>query len=307
MNSKWLKKEKIFSKRWFFEYLLIIFGSFIIASSYVLFISPFKIIPGGVYGISIIIHYLTKDIFLSFADGLPIGATALFFNIPLAWASYKILGKSSIWKTITTFFLTAFFVDLITYWNGLKPIVENDALLSSIYGGVILGIGVGLIFKAYSTSAGTDVIAKIIAKYFHLQVGNTIIIVDSIIVLIGLIAFADWRIPLYSWITIFIFGKVVDIILQGFSFDKAVFIISEKNQIISDVIINELNRGGTYLKGKGMYNNSEKEIILTVINYRELPLLKKYIYEIDPNAFLTIINATEIVGKGFKSFEEKNR
>jgi uncharacterized membrane-anchored protein YitT (DUF2179 family) len=131
------------------------------------------------------------------------------------------------------------------------------------------------------------------------------IYVDSVIVLVGLAVFRDWKIPLYSWIVIFITGKVIDIVMTGLSNDKSIFIISEKHEEIRDKIINNLNRGGTYIEGKGMFNMAERKIIFTVVSRRELFILEEYVHEIDPNAFLTVLDATEILGEGFKSLKEK--
>ena len=120
-----------------------------------------------------------------------------------------------------------------------------------------------------------------------------------------MLVFRDWKIPLYSWIVIFITGKVIDVVLQGVSYDKSLFIISDKHEEIRDKIINNLNRGGTYIEGKGMFNMADRKIIFTVVNRRELFLLEEYIHEIDPKAFLTVLDATEILGEGFKSLKEK--
>jgi uncharacterized membrane-anchored protein YitT (DUF2179 family) len=129
--------------------------------------------------------------------------------------------------------------------------------------------------------------------------------VDSVIVLVGVLVFQDWKIPLYSWIVIFITGKVIDIVLTGMSSDKSIFIISEKHEEIRDKIINNLNRGGTYIEGKGMFNMAERKIIFTSVSRRELAILEEYIHEIDPRAFLTVLDATEVLGEGFKSLKEK--
>jgi uncharacterized membrane-anchored protein YitT (DUF2179 family) len=131
------------------------------------------------------------------------------------------------------------------------------------------------------------------------------IYVDSVIVLVGLVVFADWKIPLYSWIVIFITGKVIDVVLEGITYDKTLFIISDKFEEIRDKIINDLNRGGTYIHGKGMYNGIDKTIIFTVVSRRELAILEEYIHQIDSMAFVTVINANEILGEGFKSLNEK--
>jgi len=292
------------SKKFLKNYALIILGAFVVASGYVFFITPYKIIPGGVYGISIVIHYLTAGVFSGFPEGLPVGMTALCFNIPLMFAAYKLLGTSSLPKTITTFVATAVFVDLLTLFHGYEQIVVGDPLLASIYGGVMIGVGVSLIFKAKATSAGTDVIGKIITKYLRLPIGTSIIIVDSAVVLIGLIAFGDWAVPLYSWITIFVYGKVVSIMQEGLSTDRAVFIITSKSEEIGEMIITKLKRGGTFFHGKGMYNGKEQEIVYTVVNSRQIPKLRENIYKIDPTAFITILPAKEILGKGFKALDE---
>jgi uncharacterized membrane-anchored protein YitT (DUF2179 family) len=294
--SFFLLKEKPFTRKWFISHTLILFGSFILATGFVLFITPYKIIPGGVYGISIVLHYLF---------GTPVGLVALCFDIPLTIIGIKILGPRFGYKTVLGFSLTAIFTDTLTYFWGFKPLVEGDALLSSIFGGVMVGLGLGLIFRSKATSGGSDIIAMIIAKYTRLPLGMLMIYVDSVIVLIGFFVFRDWKIPLYSWIVIFITGKVIDIVMTGMSNDKSIFIISEKHEEIRDKIINNLNRGGTFIDGKGMYNMAERKIIFTVVSRRELFILEEYIHEIDPNAFLTVLDANEILGEGFKSLKEK--
>ena len=289
------------------SYLQIIIGSLIVAIAYVFFITPQKIIPGGVYGISIILHYKTIGLFDFLPNGLPIGTTALFFNIPLVIIAYKVFGQGSLSRTIVTFVSTALFVDLLTFFsgdNGLIQALGDDILLSCVFGSFILGFGVAMILRAKGTSAGTDVVAKIVTKYSHIPIGYTLIIIDSIIVILGLIAFGDWKIPLYSLFTVFVYGKAVDIFMQGLSFDKAVFIISDKNEQISKKIINDLHRGGTFFHGKGMYNGTEKNVIFTVIGNRQVVTLREFIHQVDPKAFLTILDATEILGEGFRSIED---
>jgi len=291
-----LLKEKPFTRKWFISYSLIISGAFILAAGFVFFITPYKIVPGGVYGISIVLHYLF---------GTPVGIVALMFDIPLTLLGIKFLGPRFGVKTVVGFSLTAIFTDTLTWIWGFKPLVEGDALLSSIFGGVIVGLGLGLIFKSRATSGGSDIVAAIIAKYTKLPLGQLMILVDSVIVFFGLIVFQDWKIPLYSWIVIFITGKVIDAVLEGISYDKSLFIISEKHEEIREKIINNLNRGGTFIDGKGMYNMAERKIIFTVVSRRELSMLQEYIHQIDPNAFMTIIDASEILGEGFKSLKEK--
>lgn len=291
-----LQKDEIFSKRWLKNYSLIVVGAFIMAAGFVLFITPYKFVPGGVYGISIVIHWML---------GTPVGLIALCFDIPLTIIGIKVLGPRFGMKTVVGFFSTAVFMDTITYFYGSEPLVPGDPLLSAIFGGLFIGLGLGLIFKSKATSGGSDIVAMIIGKYTKLPMGQLMILVDSAIVSIGLIAFQDWKIPLYSLIVIFITGKVVDLVLEGANYEKVLFIISDKSEEIRNKIVIDLNRGGTYLKGEGMWGHNEKSIVFTVVNRREMTMLQEYIHHIDPKAFVTVLNATEILGNGFKSLKEK--
>lgn len=294
--SSIFQTEKLFSLKWFKSYALIVVGTFLVAVGYVLFISPNKIVPGGIYGISIMLHHLL---------GTPIGLTALAFNIPLTLIGTKLLGPRFGAKTVVAFVLTSVYVDLLSYFYGSLPLVPDETLVSCIFGGLFIGIGVAFTFKAKATSGGSDVIAMILQKYTRLPLGQLMMMVDSAIVILSFVAFGDWRIPLFSWITIFVLGRVVDTAMHGFSYDKTLFIISDKHNEIRNSIIVDLKRGGTFLHGEGMYNHDSKQIIFTVVNPRELYMLEEYIHRIDPEAFIAVLDAYEILGKGFKSLSEK--
>lgn len=292
-----IKPEKLFSRSWYISMGMIVAGALFIAAGYVLFITPYKIVPGGVYGISIIIHHVFN---------LPVGAMALFFNVPITLLGIKILGPRFGTKTITGFLLTSTFIDTLTYILGNDPLqLENDMLMSAVYGGVVIGFGVALLFKAKATCGGTDMVGMILSKITQRPVGQLMIFVDSAIVLLGFLVFRDWRIPLYSWVTIFVLGRTVDLVMEGFGYEKCLFIVSDEYQKIRDVIINDLNRGGTFLQGNGMYNNRDKQIIFTVMNRREVAILKSAIRRIDPKAFITVMDGSEILGEGFRSLNDK--
>jgi len=308
-------KEKFLSKEWFYSYTLIAIGSFILAAGFIYFIDPHKIVPGGVYGIGIVVKNITagamgggiKIPFLSepiFQDGLGIGFVGLMLNIPLTIIGIKMLGPRFGIKTVIGFVLTSIFIDFLD--ANFTGALVDDVLLSCVFGGVLIGFGLGLIFKSRATSGGSDIIAMILAKYTKMSLGILMIVVDSVIVLFGLLVFKDWKIPLYSWIVIYITGKVIDATLQGVSYDKALFIISDKYKEISNKIINDLERGGTLLHGTGMYNGLDKKIIYTNVNRREQSILKNFIKDIDPDAFMTVIDANEVLGQGFKSIQEED-
>jgi uncharacterized membrane-anchored protein YitT (DUF2179 family) len=295
--GKFITREKFLTGKWFKAYGLIILGSFLIAGGYIYFINPHKLVPGGIYGISIVIHHLFN---------FPIGITSLAFNIPLTIIGIKVLGPRFGAKTVTGFVLTSVFVDLMYMLNKEQiALTGDDVLLSAVFGGVTIGIGVGLVFKAKASSGGSDAIAMMISKVTKLPVGQVMMGVDAIIVFIGLAAFRDWKMPFYAWITIFIMGKMIDVVLHGMSYDKTVMIISNKYEEIRQKIITDLNRGGTLIEGKGMYNGEERKIIYTVVNRREVAILEEHISKIDPDAFMTVTDANEILGKGFKSLNEK--
>jgi len=298
-------KQKLFSTRWFVDYGLITLGSFIMAVGYVFFITPHKIVPGGVYGLGIIVHYLTKGMAV-WPDGFPIGLFNLLVNIPLTYIGIKMLGPRFGIKTIYGFVSSSILMDGITMMRmvGDAPLVQ-DVLLSCIFGGVLIGIGLGLIFKSKATSGGSDIIAMILTKYTRIPIGQMLIWVDSAIVLVALAAFKDWQIPLYSIIVIYITGRAVDLLLEGANYNKAMIIISDEHEKIRDKIVIDLERGGTYLKGVGMYTNAEKSVIFTVVSRREVAVLEEQIAVIDPHAFITIMDASEILGEGFRSLKHK--
>ncbi|HPE41128.1 MAG TPA: YitT family protein, partial [Bacteroidales bacterium] len=282
-------QDKLFSKKWFISYSYLVIGTFILALGYSFFMTPYKIIPGGIYGISIVLHH---------KFGFPVGMAALFFNLPLTLIGLKMLGPKFGVKTFVCFLLTALFTDGVVLLWGHDPLqLQDEVLLASIFGGVIMGVGVGLIFRSRASSGGSDVIASILSKYTKIPLGTQLMIVDSVIVLIGFAVFQDWKIPLYSWLTIFIMGKVIDMVLHGFTDDKTVFIISSKSEEIRMAIIHDLKRGGTIFNGKGMFTKEEKEVLYTVVNRREVSDLVHYIFAIDPEAFISIQDAHEIIGK----------
>lgn len=297
MNKK--TSEAMFSAKWFKAYALILAGAFIVAAGFVFFINPHRIVPGGVYGIGIVVNYLTKDLFAWAPEGFPIGLTGLILNIPLTLLGIKLLGPRFGVKTVVGFILTSVFIDGLHFFLG-HDLMVDDALLSSIFGGVLIGFGLGLIFRSKATSGGSDIIAMILAKYTRLPVGQLIMYVDSAIVLLALVAFGDWKIPLYSWIVIFITGKVIDITLDGIGHDKALIIISNQYELIRTKIITDIRRTGTLFKATGMYENKEREVVFVTVNRLEAHILREYIYEIDPRAFIVIVDATEILGEGFR-------
>ena len=309
-------KEKIFSAEWFQTYATLFLGSLVIATGYTFFMTPYKIVPGGIYGISTILNHKL---------GFPIGMAALCFNLPLSLLGVKILGKQFGVKTFICFLLVAMFADGLPWmlehvfgyphYMAIDPLqlvqggidnpdsAKEGVLLASIFGGVVIGIGAGLILKTRSSSGGTDVLSSILHKLTRKPLGMMQMTVDSVIVILGFIAFPDWKTPFYSLITIFIMGKVIDIVLGGYSGDKTFFIVSEKTEDLRHYILSELHRGGSIIPVNGMWNRTEKEMIMTVVHRKEVTTLQRAIAHIDPNAFTMILDAKEIIGQGFKKLD----
>jgi uncharacterized membrane-anchored protein YitT (DUF2179 family) len=286
--------ERLLTWKWWRSYLLILCGSIIMASGYVYFIVPYKIVPGGVYGIGIILYYLFH---------FPTGLSGLLMNIPLILLGMRVLGPRFGAKTLIGMVLTSTAIDVLTRFWGDKPLVPGEPLLSAVFGGVLIGAGLGLIFKARATTGGSDIIAQVIAKWTNGPIGQILVYVDSFIVIFGVIAFRNIELALYAIITIYVTGKVLDSLLTGMGYLKSVMIISDRPDEIRTVILHKLDRGGTFLNGQGMYKHEEKRIVLTALSRRELAILEDQVKLIDPKAFMIITDAFEIKGHGFKPLE----
>ncbi len=300
-------KNKPLSFRWFMSWGAILLGSAILALSFVLFITPYKIIPGGVFGIGIILN--------SFFPDIQVGTFGLCLDIPLLILAFFTLGSGVGAKTIFSAIATPLLMNLFTSMIGSSPEtifggamnLSNDILLSSIFGGATMGVGLGFIFANHGTSGGTDIISMIITKYSRIQLSKAIIMVESCVILIGLVIFGDWKLPLYSVVTIFTLTRVIDYMLEGVSSDKLLFIISDKYDDIRGFIFEDLQRGGTFIKAEGMYTKEEKNIIFVVINRKQLPIFQSRLKGIDPHAFMVVVEAHETLGEGFKPLVENTK
>jgi uncharacterized membrane-anchored protein YitT (DUF2179 family) len=289
-------KHEMFSASWFRAYAFIVAGAILISVGYVFFITPHKIVPGGIYGISIILHH---------SFGTPVGLVALLFNIPLTIMGIKVLGPRFGAKTITGFVLTSACMDGLSYAYIAGPLVPDDPLLSAIFGGFFIGIGVGFLFKAKATCGGTDLIAMMFGKWTGHPLGQLMMLIDSTIVLSGALIFADFALPMYSLLAILVMGKMIDAVLQGVSYEKVVLIVSDQYEAIGRKITADLHKGGTFFESEGMYNGRKRKLIFTVVNRRSLALLQQFVYEIDQTAFITVMNADEILGEGFRQLAKK--
>ncbi len=267
------------------SYLWIALGCLLTALSFNFFFIPNQIAPGGVSGIGTVIFHLF---------GLPVGVTMLVLNIPLFLIGIKQMGGSFGIRTLIATIMLSFMIDLIKV-----PPLTQDPLLASIYGGVLMGTGLGLVFRMNATTGGTDLFAKLIHRYFpFISVGWVLFFIDFIVVVAAGIVFGPSQ-ALYAVVSLALGAKIIDLVQEGLNTAKAVFIISDMAPTISDRIMQEMDRGVTLLHGQGAYTRREKEVILCVINRMQMSRLKGIIHEIDPLAFVLVADVREVMGEGF--------
>ena len=269
------------------KYFLAIAGGALvgIGESWILF--PLKITTGGFNGIGMLVYYLCK---------VPIGLVSILLNLPLFFISFEKLGNKYSIKTLISMIIMSLMLEVAREWNPLT----YDMFLASIFGGIILGVGIALCLKGESTTGGTDLVAKIIqTKNKHIEIGNIILTLDALIIAIASFTFENIEIALYSGISVFIMTKVIDFILDGGKYRKAIFVITNKSNEISKYIITEVKRGVTKINATGEYSGKNKDILLCVANKREIPKIKEEIKKIDEESFTIITTVTEAIGKGF--------
>ena len=261
----------------------IISGLIFISLSINLFLAPHSLVVGGASGVGIILDKLFN---------IPISVTNLIINIPLLLIAIKIKGYSFVRDT---FFTTVLFSLILQLTSGLSPIY-TDLINAAVFGGTLTGIGVGLIFLGNATTGDSDLLATIIHQYYpYFSTARIMLVIDMLIVLSGMFVLGMTP-ALYALIAIYIMGKVIDVVLGGFDFAKAVFITSSNSTAIGLTLTSQLSRGATYIDCKGIYTNENKGMILIVVSKREIHKLKEIVYELDKNAFVIINDVREIQG-----------
>lgn len=282
------KKRIIKSRKMILQVIQIAIGTALMAFAVDLFLLPNQISSGGFSGIGTILYYLFE---------FPIGTTTLLLNIPLFIIALIKDGKKFFLNAVIGTAFLSFFLNSFQRFNALT----QDRFLACIYGGIIIGIGTAIVLKASSSTGGTDLVAHIVRKFIPwFRTSMTIIFLDTLIIAANVLFFRELEIGLYSAITIYIMGKIIDLFFEGIDFAKMILIISPKNQEISKRVNIQMRRGATALYGKGMYKNEDKQILMCVVSRGEVRHIMKIIRDIDKNAFIIITNAREVYGKGFK-------
>lgn len=272
------------------NYSFIISGSFITAIGVVGFLIPNKIVTGGTAGLSIIFHYLFN---------LPTGVLMFMINTPLLLISIKHLGKRFALRTIITIILLSGFIDLLAEIFHF-PVLSTNTILSTIYGGMAVGIGLGLIFKGDSSAGGSTILAKIATAKMGLRPGNVILFLDIIVVISAGIVFKNIELSLWSMTSIFVASKFIDIVLTGIKQNKIVHISSTNLEVLKRTITTEMGITGTLIKGDDLHFDNSRNIIFLSINKNRIIALKDLVEEHDKNASLIVLEATELLGSSRK-------
>ncbi|MFC5469752.1 YitT family protein [Cohnella suwonensis] len=276
-----------FSKntRTIFSYLSILVGSFFIAASFNLFLLPNQIASGGVSGISVILNSLA---------GIAPAYMQWALNIPLFIAGFLVLGRHFGFKTAVGTVMLPLFVLLTSHWD--PP--TREPLLGALYGGLGVGLGLGIVFRGRGSTGGLDVAAQIVHRVFDIRLGLAVAMLDGLVILsAGL--FISLENALYALIGLFATSKTIDIIQTGLQTSKAAFIISRNPERVSSAILHELDRGLTRLQGVGGYTGDDRPVLLAVVGQNEVVRLKLLVRDADPDAFIIITNAAEVLGEGF--------
>ena len=323
MDIQKTMKETVAHLGWWRDMILIVIGCTMVAAGFVFFINPYNIVPGGVYGAGIVLHNIFPTV--------QVGTFGYLMDIPLLIAAIIIFGKQFGGRTLFAACITPGLMNIISSLayptkealHALDPAqllggaidLSDHLMLTCILGGTILGSGLGLVVRSNATTGGTDIVAMMLNKYLHIPFSRGVLMADSCVVIAGLLVIGfgigidggeagGWLLSLYSLICIFVSSRVIDYVIDGASYDKLLFIISNENDKLRNFIIHDLERGATFLKASGMYTKEDKEMIFLVVSRREVALVQRKVKSIDPKAFLVVTDAYDTYGEGFKAFPE---
>ena len=276
------------------RYLGIMAGCLVAAASINLFVVPSSLLTGGVTGIAIIFYFLA---------GLPIGIQTLAYNVPLLIASYKLLGKKYTIDVVIGTVMFSFALDATKFLSGMLPL--DDLMLASIYGGIFNGIGYGIVFRMNGSTGGFDILGAIFKKYYSMDIGSVIFGFNCLIVAVagGLFSINS---AMFTLICMYVTSQMTNKIIDGFNQRKVILIISDHAKDIADGIIADIGRGVTFLNGEGAYTGDPKKIVMVVVSMTQIAKIKIVVNTVDRNAFMMILAASEVQGRGFTRPNRQN-
>lgn len=311
------------SWQWWRSLLLIFVGCSIMGTAYVLFINPYNFVPGGVYGMAIVMHNIFPSI--------QVGTFGYMFDIPLMITALIIFGGKFGARTVLAAAYTPGFMNLLTHLvypdeaavESLDPAqllggnlnLTDDLLVAALLGAILTGIGMGIVVRQQATTGGTDIVAMLLQKYTGLKFSTGIFYADGFVVLAGLLVIgfgfmidapdpSGWLLTIYSLVIIYVSSRVLAYMLDGASYDKLLFIITDHHAELKRFILEDLERSATYIRSRGMYTDAEREMIFLVVSRKEVRRVQQQIKQIDPRAFLVVTDAYDTYGEGFKAFPE---
>jgi len=317
--------EPMGSWAWWRSWFLIFFGCSVMGAGFVLFINPYNFVPGGIYGLGIVLHNIFPSV--------QVGTFGYMFDVPLMITALLIFGGQFGMRTVLAALYTPGFMNVFTRLiypdaaavESLDPSLmlggrldlSNDLLLTCLIGAVVIGVGQGIVVRQQATTGGTDIIGMLIQKFVGIKFSTGILLADGAVVLSGLVVIGfglgtgdtrpeGWMLTLYSLITIYVSSRVVAYMLDGASYDKLLFIVSENTEALRRFIIDDLDRSGTYIKTRGMYTGAARDMVFLVVSRKEVHLVQHKIKEIDPRAFVVVTDAYDTFGEGFKPLPDKD-
>lgn len=288
--SPWGKKLK------YMDYLLIIVGTCLMAVAVISAFDKAGMVTGGFSGVAIIVKEWTESLV---PGGIPLWITNMALNIPLFFLGMRLGGFQFVKKALVGELCLSFWLAVLPGCIPDFNLAGNDLLLAAVYGGVIQGVGIGLVFLGQGTTGGTDMMAALIQrKLKHYSIAQIMQFIDGLVVVVGMYVFGVYK-ALYAIIAVYLVTKVTDGMIEGLKFSKGAYIITEKADQVSHMIINEMDRGVTGLKGVGMYSGQDKLMLFCVVNKKEIVTLKEKVDMIDPDAFVIVCDVREVHGEGF--------
>ena len=271
------------------DLLYAVVGSALVGAAISIFTVPNDIAPGGVSGLATALAYITP---------IHVSAWNLIMNVPLLLGAWKLLGRHSLVFILISTALLSFFIELCDH---LVPGYTNNVLLASVFGGVISGLGIGILFLRGLSTGGTDLAALMLHKAFpNVPNGTLLLLADATVVVIAVCIFRDIEVALYSTITIFVSSKVIDALAQGVDYAKVIYIITSEGEKVNDALCEQTDRGTTVIPAFGGYTNNNKQVIITVTRRNVLSQTLRVIKQADPRAFTFVTDSTEVHGEGFK-------
>ena len=275
------------------SYVVITLGSILYALAYNIFYAPNLVTMGGLTGLGQVLNALIP--------ALPVGTTVFVMNVPLFFLGWKFIGGHLLVSSLYAMTFSSFAIDVMDMIYQFPPM---DTMLAAIFGGALLGAGIGLVFSKGATTGGTDLIARLLKlKFAWLPMGTLVLIPDFIVIVLAAVAFGKVESALYGIVSLFVTTKVMDTVLYGLDSSKVAYIISDSCKAITDAVM-AMDRGATILHGEGAYSGDEKKVLMVAFKQKEIVPLKEKVNEIDPHAFLIVCDAHDVLGEGFRTYSK---